>query len=82
MPFPMESLEQMQGFFWILVRVGVLIFFLPLFGANGVPALWKAGVSLMIAIILSPVVPIPQSGLRVPVHAHDNHVLGTAIEKE
>ncbi|MFH1491509.1 MAG: flagellar biosynthetic protein FliR, partial [Pseudomonadota bacterium] len=66
MPFPMESLEQMQGFFWILVRVSVILFLLPIFGAKGVPVLWKAGVSLMIAIILTPVVPLPRALPETP----------------
>lgn len=34
---------------------------MPLFGAKGVPALWKAGISIVISIVLAPVVPPPQS---------------------
>ena len=37
MAFPLESLEQMQGFFWVFLRVTVLFFLLPLFGATGTP---------------------------------------------
>lgn len=59
MTFPLESLEQMQGFLWVFLRVSVLIFLLPLFGARGFPALWKAGVSFVIALVLTPVVPLP-----------------------
>jgi flagellar biosynthesis protein FliR len=59
MPFPLESLEQMQGFFWIFLRVSVLLFLLPLFGARGFPTLWKVGVSFVIALVLVPVVPLP-----------------------
>ncbi len=55
----MESFEQLQGFFWILVRVSVLFFLLPLFGARGIPSLWKAGLSMVVAIVLTPVVPPP-----------------------
>lgn len=61
MPFPLESFEQLQGFFWILMRVSVLFFLLPLFGARGIPTLWKAGLSMIVAIVLTPVVPPPQS---------------------
>jgi len=57
MAFPLESLEQMQGFFWVLMRVSIIIFFLPLFGARGVPSLWKIGISMLIAIVLMPAVP-------------------------
>jgi flagellar biosynthetic protein FliR len=59
MPIPIESFEQFQGFFWVLVRVSVLFFLLPLFGARGIPTLWKGGLSLVMAIILTPIVPAP-----------------------
>lgn len=59
MPFPMESLEQLQGFFWILLRVSILFFLLPIFGARNLPGLWKAGISLVVAAVLTPVVPVP-----------------------
>ena len=60
MSFPLESLDQLQGFFWILIRVSILFFLLPLFGAKGVPTLWKAGLSIIISIVLAPVVPPAQ----------------------
>ncbi|MGM0662804.1 MAG: flagellar biosynthetic protein FliR [Thermodesulfobacteriota bacterium] len=60
MPFPIETLEQMQGFFWVFVRISVLVFLLPLFGARNIPTLWKAGVSFVLAVLLTPVVPPPQ----------------------
>lgn len=59
MPFPMESFVQLQGFFWILIRVSVMFFLIPLFGASGVPTLWKVGLSMVIAVVLTPVVPTP-----------------------
>jgi flagellar biosynthetic protein FliR len=59
MPFPIESIEQMQGFFWILMRISILIFMMPLFGARGVPFLWKAGLSMVLTFVLLPVVPPP-----------------------
>lgn len=59
MPFPLESLEQMNGFFWVLIRVSIIIFLLPFFGAKGVPVMWKAGISFVIAVILTPVVSAP-----------------------
>ncbi|MBW1800618.1 MAG: flagellar biosynthetic protein FliR [Deltaproteobacteria bacterium] len=61
MPFPVESLDQMQGFFWVLVRVSIILFLLPIFGAKGVPILWKAGFSLLISMILTPLVPPPKT---------------------
>ena len=59
MPFPLESLEQMQVFLWIFTRVGVLFFMLPLFGARGIPTMWKIGLSLLMAVVLTPVVKPP-----------------------
>jgi flagellar biosynthesis protein FliR len=61
MNLPIENIQQIQGFFWIFVRVGVLFFMLPFFGARGMPSLWKAGISLLTAVILTPVVPPPPS---------------------
>lgn len=61
MLFPMETLEQIQGFFWVFLRVSILFFFLPLFGATGIPVLWKVGLSAVISIVLIPVVPPPES---------------------
>lgn len=59
MLLPLQTFEQLQGFFWILVRVGTLFFLLPLFGARNIPSLWKAGLSFVIALVLAPVVPVP-----------------------
>ncbi len=59
MPFPLESFDQLQGFFWVFVRVSIIVFMLPLFGARGVPALCKVGLSVAMALVLLPVVPAP-----------------------
>ncbi|MGD8385799.1 MAG: flagellar biosynthetic protein FliR [Desulfobacteraceae bacterium] len=61
MPFPLETIEQLQGFFWVLIRVSVLIFLMPLFGARNIPTLWKAGLSFVLAVLLTPVVPVPET---------------------
>ena len=63
MTFPLASIELIQSFFWILLRVSVILFMLPLFGARGIPTLWKVGMSMVIAIVITPVVPLP---LRFP----------------
>jgi len=69
MPIPLETLEQMQVFFWVFIRVGALVFMLPLFGATGIPSLWKAGLSFLLAIIIVPLVPktltFPESDLEM-----------------
>ena len=61
MPFPIESLEELQGFFWVFLRVSILFFLLPLFGATNIPSLWKIGLSTVISLVLTPVVPPPQT---------------------
>ena len=61
MPFPIETIEQMQGFFWVLLRVSIIYFFLPFFGTRGIPFIWKIGLSMITAIILAPVVPLGPS---------------------
>ena len=76
MPFPLENIEQIQGFFWVLMRVSILFFLLPLFGAKGFPAIWKAGLSFVMAMILTPMVPPP---LHLPETLPDI-VVGLACE--
>jgi len=61
MPFPFESLEQIQVFFWVLVRISLLIFLFPFLGARGIPTIWKVGFSLILAVILTPLVPSRQT---------------------
>lgn len=63
MTFPLESLAQMQCFFWVLMRVSIIIFLLPLFGARGIPSIWKVGLSMILAIVLMPAVP---PGVKYP----------------
>lgn len=45
-------------FFLILIRVGVVLFLLPFFNSKTIPMLIKAGLALMIALILFPVAEI------------------------
>jgi flagellar biosynthetic protein FliR len=59
MSLPIESYEQLQVFFWILVRVSILIFLFPIFGAKSIPLLWKAGASMVLAILITPLIPPP-----------------------
>ncbi len=47
----------------ILVRVGPLVFFMPVTGSGGVPTQVKVLFSLMTALVLAPVVPIPVENL-------------------
>jgi flagellar biosynthesis protein FliR len=80
MHFPMESLEQVQGFFWIFIRVGILFLMLPLFSARGIPAMWKIGFSFLLSLVLTPVVPpppsFPQNALQVILGVSSEALLG------
>ena len=76
MPIPIETFQQLQGFFWILVRVSVLVLLLPLFGARNIPTLWKIGLSFVLAVLLAPVVPPPEN----PPQSLPGVVLGIASE--
>ncbi len=50
------SYPEFNKFFAVLVRVSVILFLLPFFNARIVPALTKAGLALLISIVLFPVV--------------------------
>lgn len=50
------SPEQFKSFVLILIRISVVLFMLPIFGSRLVPNLVKAGLALMISIVLMPVV--------------------------
>jgi len=76
MAFPLETIQQVQGFFWVFVRVGALFFLLPFFGARNIPFLWKAGLSLVTALILFPVVPPPPAFPRTALEV----IMGIASE--
>lgn len=50
------SPEQFKSFVLILIRIGIVLFMFPILGAGVWPNLVKAGLALMISIILLPVV--------------------------
>ena len=83
MPFALESVEQLQGFFWVLIRVSVLIFLLPLFGARNIPTMWKIGLSFVLALVLTPVVPppaqLPQSLIGLILGIASEVLMGTIV---
>jgi len=59
MPMPFESYTELQGFFWVFIRISVIVFFLPLLGARGIPTTWKIGFSLALTLLLIPQVRLP-----------------------
>jgi len=52
------TLQQFQVFILILVRVAAIIFMMPVIGAKGVPGLAKAGLCLIVSLVLLPVVQV------------------------
>lgn len=54
--------EFMQGlglYFWPFVRIGAMLSIIPLFGMRGVPARVRILLSLLVAIIIAPMIPMP-----------------------
>jgi flagellar biosynthetic protein FliR len=54
--------EFMQGlglYFWPFVRIGAMLSIIPLFGMRGVPARVRIILSLLVAIIIAPMIPVP-----------------------
>jgi flagellar biosynthesis protein FliR len=80
MTFPLETLDQIQIFFWVLMRVSIIIFLLPLFGAKGVPTMWKAGLSVILAIVLLPSVPhvskFPDTAVEIIISLASEIIMG------
>ncbi|GEA17148.1 flagellar biosynthetic protein FliR [Moorella sp. E306M] len=56
----MSYLNQAEFFFLVLVRVTSFFVTAPFFGIRGVPALVKAGLGLLVAMLLFPVLPAGQ----------------------
>jgi len=53
--FPIQY-EEFKAFFLILIRVSVILFMFPIFSSRVIPVLAKAGLALIISIILLPVI--------------------------
>ncbi len=53
--FPL-SYPECKGFLLILIRVSVVLFMLPVFNARVIPVLTKAGLALILALVLYPAV--------------------------
>jgi len=54
------SVEQIETFLLIFIRVGAIIFSVPLFSSNDIPKMVKAGLSICIAWIIFPAVFVPR----------------------
>ena len=56
MDFLPITLKEAQSFFFIMVRISVILFMFPFFSSRLIPVLSKAGLALMISIILYSVI--------------------------
>ena len=50
--------EQIKVFFLILIRIGTVLFMLPIFGGNMLPAPVKAGFAMLLSIVFFPVIAV------------------------
>ncbi|MCX7982201.1 MAG: flagellar biosynthetic protein FliR [Syntrophales bacterium] len=64
MNLPVLQIEQVIGFILVLMRVGAIFIMMPVFGERVVPAQVKAGISVIIAIIVYPVLKVDVTGLK------------------
>jgi len=53
------TIEQVMTFMLILIRVGAIIIALPLFGSKDIPRIAKAGIIILLTILVYPCVDIP-----------------------
>ncbi|HOJ52663.1 MAG TPA: flagellar biosynthetic protein FliR, partial [Syntrophales bacterium] len=58
MNLPAFQIEQVIGFILVLMRVGAIIIMIPVFGERVVPAQVKAGLSVIVAGLIYPVLPV------------------------
>jgi len=66
MELPVFDPVHFQTFFWAFIRVSIIAFMLPFFGARGLPTLWKIGFAMVLTIAMLPVIPqtsLPQTTL-------------------
>jgi flagellar biosynthetic protein FliR len=51
------STDQLYCFIFVLLRVSIILFLLPIFGSVNLPTVWKAAFALLLTLLLSKVVP-------------------------
>ncbi|AHF01568.1 flagellar biosynthesis protein FliR [Thiomicrospira aerophila AL3] len=54
-----EFIQGLGLYFWPFVRIGAMLSIIPLFGMRGVPARVRILLSLLIAIVIAPMIPLP-----------------------
>lgn len=69
---PMISIEQVQAFFLVFVRMGGLMLSMPLLDSRNIPLLFKVGLGLAVSVIVFPLLPEPDAAI-------DGSTFGLAI---
>jgi flagellar biosynthetic protein FliR len=70
------SPDQVYGFLFVFLRISTILFLLPLLGSVNLPTTWKAGFALLLAVLLSEVVP------RHPLEIHGPLALALTVAAE
>ena len=65
MDIPDITAEQIEAFILVLLRVSAIVMTIPIFGSTSAPARVKAGLSLMIAVLLLPFVELHAPPLEI-----------------
>ncbi len=58
---PIVTLEHIQFFLLIFVRITAVMALLPVFGSQNIPAQLKVAFSLILTVVLFPVIPLPET---------------------
>ena len=58
MEFLPVSYQEFRSFFLIIIRVSIIVFMFPFFNSRVIPVLTKAGLALIITIVLFPVIDV------------------------
>lgn len=66
-------------FIIVLLRSGIAVSMLPLFGSSNAPAVFKIGLAVTISMVITPVVPVSVTQAEVPGLVFREVVLGAAI---
>lgn len=53
------SIEQIETFILILIRISAIILTIPIFGSEEIPAIAKAGFIIVLTILVYPCIPVP-----------------------
>ena len=83
MLYNLLSPDTLHSFIFVLLRVSVILFLLPVFGSVNLPTVWKGAFALLLTLLLSQVVPrqplAVHSGLEMAVTLGGELLLGLVL---